>query len=60
MNNEISMDTRDKADGAFFLILKGMELTRAQQRLLVAPLRQPPLLPSVLYTGIGGNKRHPI
>jgi hypothetical protein len=49
------MDGRlhDKANGAFFPIVHGMELLRVQQRLLASLLRQPGLVPTVLTTGIG-------
>jgi hypothetical protein len=44
---------RDKANGAFFQLVRGMELRRVQQRLLASLLRQPGLAPTVLTTGIG-------
>ena len=52
------MDGRlhDKANGAFFPIVHGMELLRVQQRLLASLLRQPGLVPTVLTTGIGPEK----
>jgi hypothetical protein len=42
----------DKANGAFFPLVHGMELRRVQQRLLASLLRQPGLVPTVLTTGI--------
>jgi Family of unknown function (DUF5906) len=42
----------DKANGAFFPIVRGFELRRVQQRLLTALLRQPGLVRMVLATGI--------
>src|SRR6476659_11295770 len=43
----------DKANGAFFPLVHGMELRRVQQRFLASLLRQPGLVPTVLTTGIG-------
>ena len=43
----------DKANGAFFPIVQGMELRRVQHRFLASLLRQPGLVPTVLATGIG-------
>jgi hypothetical protein len=43
----------DKANGAFFPLVHGMELRRVQQRFLASLLRQPSLVPTVLTTGIG-------
>ena len=42
----------DKANGAFFPLVHGMELRHVQQRLLASLLRQPGLVPTVLTTGI--------
>ena len=42
----------DKANGAFFPLVHGMELRRVQQRFLASLLRQPGLVPTVLTTGI--------
>ena len=44
--------SHDKANGAFFPLVHGMELRRVQQRFLASLLRQPDLVPTVLTTGI--------
>jgi hypothetical protein len=49
-------ESSGRADDAFFQILFGMDLRRAQQRLLSSLLRQPGHLPIVLNTGI--DKQH--
>ena len=43
----------DKANGAFFPLVHGMELRRVQRRFLASLLRQPGVVPTVLTTGIG-------
>jgi hypothetical protein len=52
MTDKVQTDLPDKTDGAYFPILRGMELHRGQQRMLTALLRQPGLVPTVLTTGI--------
>jgi Family of unknown function (DUF5906) len=44
--------SRDKANGAYFQLLHGVDLRHTQQRLLSSLLRQPGLVPAVLATGI--------
>jgi hypothetical protein len=51
----IDTPLHNKANGAFFPIVHGMELRRVQQRLLTSLLRQPGLIPTVLTTGISAN-----
>ena len=52
MTGTLNDGSQDKANGAYFSRLHGMQLRHAQKRLVCALLRQRGLAPTVLRSGI--------